>query len=120
MFEHDAPCSGISNTPLSYHDAIVAFADWFENNGFDVDFRVTPLRLPMAAVVFGLLQLVFMVFFRDNCLLQKVSRGFCRGVYSVSIPHSLLFSLRTFTNYRGAGFEGILDIALGRQHVLHV
>jgi hypothetical protein len=90
--------SDILNTPLSFHDAILAFSDWFENDGFNVDFRVTPLRLTIAAFVFGCLQLAFMIFFRDYHLLRKVAMSFFRGVCAVSISYSLLFFLRTFTN----------------------
>jgi hypothetical protein len=98
-YEYDEyPDSDNLNTLLSFHDAILAFSDWFENDGFNVDFRVTPLRLTIAAFVFGCLQLAFMIFFRDYHLLRKVAIGFFRGVCAVSILHSLLFFLTTFTD----------------------
>jgi hypothetical protein len=96
-FDDDASFD-IFNPSLSFHDAIIAFSDWFENDGFNVDFRVTPLRLTMAAFLFGCLQLAFMILFRDYHLLQKVVMGLFRGVCAVSISHSLLFTLGTFTN----------------------
>jgi hypothetical protein len=96
------------NTPLSCHNAVVTFGDWLENGGFDLP-RVTPIRLIMAAFMFGCAQMLFLIFFGDFALLTRVLNSLTRGLWMVSILLSLTFSLGIFTNYDIAGFEGPLD-----------
>jgi hypothetical protein len=83
---------------MSYQDDIYAFGDWFETAGFNVNFRITPLRLAITAFVFGWMQLVFMVFFRDYTLALKFVKYLFRGFCSVSISLSLPIPLQEFTN----------------------
>jgi hypothetical protein len=83
---------------MSYQDDICAFGDWFENAGFNVKFRITPLRLAIAAFAFGWMQLTSMILFGDYTLALKFVKCLFRGFCSVSISHPLLFPLRVFTN----------------------
>jgi hypothetical protein len=106
------------NISLSYHDAFVAFGDWFENAGFEV--RVTPLRLLVAAFIYGCIQMVFMIVFRDYKLFNKAVMCLVRGLYSVSVPTSLIFFLRPLTDHLVLGLRGALDVAFGQLHVPHV
>jgi hypothetical protein len=78
------PESPLLNTPLSYHDAIVASGYWFTDAGFHIDFRVTPLRLIMATFLYGCMQLAFMIRYRDYNLFNKAVMSLFRGLYTVS------------------------------------
>jgi hypothetical protein len=83
------PESTLLNTPLPYHDAIVASGYWFTDAGFDIDFRITPLRLIMAALLYGCMQLAFMIHYRDYNLFNKAVMSLFRGLYTVSVPMPL-------------------------------
>lgn len=97
-YDHDYAKISHRSLTMSYQDGIYAFGDWFENASFNVNFRITPLRLAIAAFVFGWMQLVFMIVFRDYTLALKFVTCLFRGFCSVSISLSLPIPLREFTN----------------------
>jgi hypothetical protein len=84
--DDNTPDKHLLNTALPYHGAIVASGYWFEEAGFDVEFRVTPLRLLIATFIYGCMQLAFMIQFGDYNLFNKAVMSLFRGLYSVRTP----------------------------------
>jgi hypothetical protein len=116
----DTPFRIIPDSVVAYQNVLYTFGDWFENAGFDVDFRVTPLRLTLAAFMLGWLQLAFMIWFGDYELPLKTVKCLFRGFHSVSILYLPLILLPLFTNQLKTGLKGTLVNSPRLDHVLYI
>jgi hypothetical protein len=75
----------ILNTPLPYHNEIIASGYWFEEDSFEVNIpKITPLRLTVAAFMLSCVHMLFLLYHGEMSILQRALVSLFRGLWTVS------------------------------------
>jgi hypothetical protein len=81
----DIPDWKMLNTPLPYHNEMIAFGHWFEEASFEVNIpKITPLRLTVAAFMFSCVHMLFLLYHGEMSILQRALESLFQGFWAVS------------------------------------